>query len=215
MSELFEPPPDPQDMENQPPSVGSSSSSPKLHAGSQPGETQLSRLDQTMEGVLRHLEKLGQKVAAHEAILAEDDGRGAKDKPAAWLHTDPPPTTLPDWVEWFNEMYEPTQRVNRIPACWREHPGLLAELSTLWWSWRVAFIGRQASATDAQNWHDRWLPGFQARMKRWTGSDCLAGHHKPKVAAGGKQRGRGGVAAAVAAAAPRQREQSSNNSNVT
>lgn len=164
-----EPPPDPLDLENGPPAEDS--------AGSQTSDRADGGGEARLDAVEKATEKLMRLVLAHDEILSEDDGSRV-DKPAAWLHTDPPGESLPEWVAWFNEMYAPTQSLNAIPKCWSQHPGLLAELSTLWWTWRLAFIGRKASAEAAQNWHDRWLPGFQSRMTRWASKDCLSGHHK-------------------------------------
>lgn len=169
-----EPPPDPLDLENGPPEpslpTASRGTNPPAGGSAETVENRLVNLEKTID-------KLVNQVVAHAEILSEDDGSRV-DKPAAWLHTDPPPESLPEWVVWFNEMYAPTQTINAIPKCWADHPGLLAELSTLWWTWRLAFIGRKATAEAAQNWHDRWLPGFQSRMGRWVTKECLLGRHR-------------------------------------
>lgn len=191
-----EPPPDPLDLANRAPAepVGTTGGGGGVQA-------RLDEIEKATEHLLGVVERMNRQVNAHDEILAEDDG-SRTDKPAAWLHTDPPGESLPQWVAWFNQMYEPTQNVHEIPQCWSAHPGLLAELSTLWWTWRIAFIGRKASAEAAQNWHDRWLPGFQSRMDRWARKDCLLGNHKvassPRAAATSSEEGRSGKRTAAA-----------------
>ena len=124
-----------------------------------------------------------------EAIEAIDDVLGRlvdlRDgtlKPAPWCYHEPPPhegvDVLPTWVAWWNLRYAPNDAQLRIPDCWAEHGGLAAEVATLEATWRKAFNDARAAPDAAQNWHDRWLPGFLARMKMWLSSDCLSGEHR-------------------------------------
>jgi len=44
--------------------------------------------------------------------------------------------------------------------------------------WRAAFVDPKASPDAAQNWHDRWLPGFMQRRDTWCHKDCRNGTHR-------------------------------------
>ena len=70
------------------------------------------------------------------------------------------------------------EHTRRIPYCWAEHGGLAAEIATLAFSWQRAFNDVKANYDAAQMWHDRWLPGFQQRMRQWIPTDCFDGTHK-------------------------------------
>jgi hypothetical protein len=104
-------------------------------------------------------------------------------RPAPWCYHDPPPVdgvdVLPTWVAWWNLRYAPHDRTKRIPYCWPEHGGLAAEIATLAHTWRKAFDDTKANTDAAQMWHDRWLPGFQQRMRTWAPADCFDDNHKP------------------------------------
>lgn len=105
-------------------------------------------------------------------------GKNRPGEPPAWLHGRPAGDSLAEWVTWFNESgYLPAQPNHRIPACWAQHPGMAAELLTLWHTWQHAFCDPEAEPEAAQNWHDRWLPGVLSRIGVWTPSRCLNGGH--------------------------------------
>lgn len=112
------------------------------------------------------------------------DQRGGEIRPAPWLYHEKPADgenvdLLPTWVAWWNLRYAPVNdRRHKIPLCWQEHGGLAAEIATLYWSWLHAFILAKATADAAQNWHDRWLPGFLSRMPMWAPSSCFEGRHQ-------------------------------------
>jgi predicted transcriptional regulator len=110
-----------------------------------------------------------------------------KDVPAEWAlfavpeRHEHPQATLQLWVEFYNATYvTTTQSVgedhNRaIPGCWLQHPGLAAEVATLAATWRAAFVGPTADPANAQNFHDRWRPGFAARLRTW--APCSTERH--------------------------------------
>ncbi|GAA3612622.1 hypothetical protein [Microlunatus ginsengisoli] len=110
------------------------------------------------------------------------DPRDGTPRPAPWCWHQPPPThsvdILPTWVAWFNTRYAPPDHTRRIPYCWEQHGGLAAEIATLAHSWQRAFNDTKANTDAAQMWHDRWLPGFQQRLRTWIPADCLDGTHK-------------------------------------
>lgn len=107
-----------------------------------------------------------------------------KDEPAewTWFPAPPiagfPPETLAAWVVFYNQTYALSARKDEpnppIPACWTLHPGLATEIATLAAAWRSAFVGPAASAVEAQSWHDRWRPGFAARLRCW--ASCTERH---------------------------------------
>ncbi len=91
----------------------------------------------------------------------------------------PDPLTLTSWIEYFNAVYTPNVaglRLGVIPPCWELHPGLVAEIGTLYRTWRSAFYDEPTEPESAQNWHDRWLPGFMARRSQWIDKQCSDGN---------------------------------------
>ena len=136
-----------------------------------------------------YIEVLHQKVAALEAVEEE-----ATSHLPPWLTFPPPPAgedkgnrgesplfTIAHFVQYYNDVYvgKPGTRAVAIPDCWLDHPGLLAELATLTYTWRAAHIGNKATVRDAQYWHDRWRVGFAERLAtEWTHQHCLSDGHK-------------------------------------
>ena len=132
----------------------------------------------------------------HERISQlEDEQEDQQPQLARWLTYPPPPAaedpeyrgekplfTIAHFVQYYNDTYvgKPGTRAVPIPGCWLDHPGLLAELATLTYTWREAHIGKHATVRDAQYWHDRWRPGFAERLAtEWTHPHCLTDTHKP------------------------------------
>jgi hypothetical protein len=52
-----------------------------------------------------------------------------------------------------------------LPPCWPAHPCAVEELDWLYWDWTTWALEPQARSRDAADWHDRWLPGVQARIQ--------------------------------------------------
>jgi hypothetical protein len=89
-------------------------------------------------------------------------------------------------VDWFNTIYVEVgaKGINgHIPACWRDHPAVVAEVATLAAAWRAAFLAPEASARDAQYWHHTWRHGFAKRLQAWLGDECRRDRHEPGTAA--------------------------------
>ncbi|WP_157183338.1 hypothetical protein [Sciscionella marina] len=136
------------------------------------------------------LEQLTKKLTALEADEETNTARMAR-----WLPYPPPPAaedkqhrretplfTIACFVQYYNATYtgRPGSRAIAIPDCWLSHPGLVAELATLTYTWRAAHLGRGATPRDAQYWHDRWRVGFAERLAtEWVHAHCLADEHKP------------------------------------
>lgn len=135
-----------------------------------------------MEGLTEHVDELADTVEALSKKATADE-----DAPAQWAlfavpeRHEHPQATLQLWVEFYNATYvSTTQSVgedhNRaIPGCWLQHPGLAAEVATLAATWRAAFVGPTADPANAQNFHDRWRPGFAARLRTW--APCSTERH--------------------------------------
>jgi len=135
-----------------------------------------------MEELTEHVDELANAVEALTKKAKADE-----DAPAEWALFDVParhehpPATLQLWVEFYNATYvSTTQSVgedhNRaIPGCWLQHPGLAAEVATLAATWHAAFVGPTADPANAQNFHDRWRPGFAARLRSW--APCSSERH--------------------------------------
>lgn len=131
----------------------------------------LDELEKTVEALLAHVEALTQAVAG-------DQPETSRTEVPPWTGPLPEGDTLADWVHWFNRSgYVPAQSRDHIPTCWAEHPGLMAELHTLWHCWLNAFVNPDAEAEAAQNWHDRWLPGTLNRIRTWVPEKCLTSGH--------------------------------------
>ena len=87
--------------------------------------------------------------------------------------------TFPVWVAWLGSHYViPETGKSIVYDCWAKHDAVVAELATLWQVWRAAFVDPKASPDAAQNWHDRWLPGFMQRRDTWFHKDCRNGTHR-------------------------------------
>ncbi len=156
-------------------------------------DTALSRDDEepTVASMLDRMATLTKQVAELKAQVAAlgKEKKTAKATPAEWawfpvpVLSAHPPATVALWVEFYNATYVTTTSSNStdndhnrpIPECWLQHPGLAAEIATLAASWRAAFVGPDADATSAQNWHDRWRPGFTDRLHGW--APCSSDRH--------------------------------------
>ncbi len=143
----------------------------------------------TVVELTAQVEGLTQHVITLDATVAElvPQTKTAAQAPAEWAwfpppeSTERPPATLALWVEFYNATYVTTTSSsgddhNRaIPGCWLHHPGLAAEIATLAASWRASFVGPGADPVGAQNWHDRWRPGFAERLRAW--APCSSDQH--------------------------------------
>ncbi len=147
--------------------------------------------DPTVVTLLARLESLTEHVADLDAEVAalSKEKKAAKATPAEWAWfpvpavSSHPPATVALWVQFYNATYITTTNANStnndhnrpIPGCWLQHPGLAAEIATLAASWRAAFVGPDADPASAQNWHDRWRPGFTDRLNGW--ASCSPDRH--------------------------------------
>jgi hypothetical protein len=158
----------------------------------QDGASERTTLDGLGASVLKLLgdmeeltEHVGDLDTAVEALTRK--AKADQDAPAEWALFPVPevhehiPATLQLWVEFYNATYVTTSQSvgedhNRaIPGCWLQHPGLAAEVATLAATWRAAFVGPTADPANAQNFHDRWRPGFAARLRTW--APCSTERH--------------------------------------
>ena len=110
-------------------------------------------------------------------------GAGAGAGPARWpwfvLGDIEDDASFPVWVAWLGSHYVmPETGQSIVYDCWAKHDAVVAELATLWQVWRAAFVDPKASPDAAQNWHDRWLPGFMQRRDTWFHKDCRNGTHR-------------------------------------
>ncbi|GGM76485.1 hypothetical protein GCM10012275_54080 [Longimycelium tulufanense] len=134
--------------------------------------------------VLRH--EVDELRAALQELLTEEQRR--RDEPAPWCWFAPPDDAedpreaLAHWVAFYNATYVGSldgAARHRIPSCWRDHPGLAAEIATLAAYWRHSFVGAGAHPGNAQYWHDRYRPGFTDRIPDYVHRTCLDGDHQP------------------------------------
>jgi hypothetical protein len=114
-----------------------------------------------------------------------ESGWSGDDSTAPWLLTSPdmatpdPAQFLIGFIDYYNATFSgQSGRAKPIPACWRNHPGLAAEVPALAYAWRAANQSGGANIRDAEHWLHQWRPGFADRMARdWVPADCFDGRH--------------------------------------
>jgi hypothetical protein len=97
------------------------------------------------------------------------------------------------FIAFYNQTYVGLEgrKAKPIPPCWRQHPGLAMEITTLAYTWLSANLGATADVRDAQTWHHQWRPAFTDRLASdWVSSDCLDGLHTNTVRSPGTRRNR-------------------------
>ncbi|WP_370964956.1 hypothetical protein [Amycolatopsis sp. cg9] len=181
------------DIAERPDGAASNGRHPGEQGGSEPRS--LDELDEVVAGLETVAKVLGQQLEQVSEKLAElTDEPGSDPRLARWLMYLPPDAaedkehrgetplfTVAHFVQFYNETYvgNPGTRAVAIPDCWLDHPGLVAELATLTYTWREAHLGKKATARDAQYWHDHWRPGFAERMAtEWVHQRCRSDGHK-------------------------------------
>ncbi|WIX85801.1 hypothetical protein [Amycolatopsis sp. DG1A-15b] len=160
-----------------------------------PEPRSLDELDEVVAGLETLAKALGRQIEQVSEELAELTEEPETDpRLARWLMFLPPAAaedtehrgetplfTIAHFVQYYNETYvgNPGTRAVAIPDCWLDHPGLVAELATLAYTWREAHLGKNATARDAQYWHDHWRAGFAERMAtEWVHQRCRSDGHK-------------------------------------
>jgi len=83
------------------------------------------------------------------------------------------------FVESYNEIHATAPR-HVIPPCWPRHPGLAVETAVLAWTWYASHIDPAATAHQAAEYYERYLPGFRSRLDDMLGRspmECRQGSH--------------------------------------
>jgi hypothetical protein len=160
-----------------------------------PEPRSLGELDEVVAGLETVAKALGRQIEKLSKKLEElTDEPESDPRMARWLTFLPPAAaedkarreetplfTIAHFVQYYNETYvgNPGTRALAIPDCWLDHPGLVAEIATLAYTWREAHLGKKATARDAQYWHDHLRPGFAERMAtEWVHQRCRSDGHK-------------------------------------
>jgi len=149
-----------------------------------PVATRVAKLEAELAQASGLLARLAQQVTGSgDAPVPRTAGDGAGAEPARlpWfvLGDIEDDATFPVWVAWLGSHYViPETGKSIVYDCWAKHDAVVAELATLWQVWRAAFLDPKASPDAAQNWHDRWLPGFMQRRDTWFHKDCRNGTHR-------------------------------------
>lgn len=114
--------------------------------------------------------------------------RDTADPPAPfWLRLDDQERAarlaeLRDWVDKFARVQYPAY-LDRLPACWANHPDAIWELSNLMTEWtRVYGDPDSRPLQDALWFHERWLPGALGRLApaiRCDATGCRAVRSSP------------------------------------
>ncbi|MFD8500996.1 hypothetical protein [Amycolatopsis sp. NPDC059657] len=173
---------DEQDSGNTPAPVASGRSRAQLDAMTAATWNQVKALNAKLKWLADKVKELESRAEDTAATLPPwlpfEPPAAAEDDPDS---PESPLFTLVHFVEYYNSTYVgyPGTRANAIPDCWLEHPGLVAEVATLTYTWRAAHLGPKATARDAQHWHDRYRPAFAVRMAtEWTHTHCLTQQHR-------------------------------------
>jgi hypothetical protein len=157
---------------------------PGLEPPEDPLAKRVAELEANLAQATLLLARLAKQVTGSEdAPAARAVGGGAGDEPARWpwfvLGDIEDDAAFPVWVAWLGSHYViPETGKSIVYDCWAKHDAVVAELATLWQAWRAAFLDPKASPDAAQNWHDRWLPGFMQRRDTWFHKDCRNGTHR-------------------------------------
>jgi hypothetical protein len=86
---------------------------------------------------------------------------------------------LADLVEWCGSVLRHYPGVaEAMGECWLLHPPAVEELVALQSAWIDAYVGENASAARAMDWHDRHRPGAVARVADIVGT-CTSADHRP------------------------------------
>jgi hypothetical protein len=118
-------------------------------------------------------------------LLAELFGVAAHPRP--WALPSLPDHVVEDltgflgrFVDLLNRAYA-TEEKHVIYPCWALHEGLVRELAVQYALWVDAHQGPGALSVDkAAAWHEKWLPGFQRRIRPYFGdatAQCRPDQH--------------------------------------
>jgi hypothetical protein len=135
---------------------------------------ELMRQAQLISQLRRDLDELAHgttDIAADLLARVEELGDGASTRsaprPWCWRNLGPKAeeelwSQLTEWVDWLRARYP---LAKKVPACWREHPEIVEELTALWLAWQHAYTDANAPLTAPVEWHDHWLPGLLQRFE--------------------------------------------------
>jgi len=157
---------------------------PGLEPPENPLAKRVAELEANLAQATLLLARLAKQVTGSEGTPAPRVAdNGAATEPTRWpwfvLGDIEDDATFPVWVAWLGSHYViPETGKSIVYDCWAKHDAVVAELATLWQVWRAAFVDPKASPDAAQNWHDRWLPGFMQRRDTWFHKDCRNGTHR-------------------------------------
>ncbi|MFI7643924.1 hypothetical protein [Nonomuraea sp. NPDC049400] len=124
-------------------------------------------------------------VVANLAAAPPPSRRGAQtEPPRPWCwprmpHTDKADrlAELGDWLTQVLFAWPSAQRA--ILPCWMRHWDVIEDLSMLYCCWKTAYMGEEATASDAAEFLDRWLPNAITRIEVRL-RPCGQGHHPDK-----------------------------------
>jgi len=144
------------------------------------------RVEELAQALARQQEQLDLLVA----ILDDGGAAGGRERDAPWTIwgadadqiSDGARAAIGEWVCWLTRTYGSDSPGRSLPSCWPDHPGLVAELLTLYYTWRAGFLAAR-TADAAQTWHGLHLPAFLARVDAYVTRDCHAGRHRSQLPA--------------------------------
>lgn len=130
------------------------------------------------------LEQLAAVVAGLSAAPPKGKGTATSEPPRPWCWLRMPHTEkadrlaeLGDWLTQVLFTCPATQRA--VLPCWMRHWDVIEELSMLYCCWKTAYLWEEATAGDAADYLDRWLPNAIVRIEVRL-RPCGQGHHPDK-----------------------------------
>ncbi len=146
------------------------------------------RVEELAQALARQQEQLDLLAAVVGDGAEAAAGRGERDTPWTIWGEDTDELggrvydAIGEWVCWLTRTYSSDSPGRSLPSCWPHHPGLVAELLTLYHTWYTAFLASR-TADAAQTWHGLHLPGFLSRVDAYVTRDCLTGRHRQQLPA--------------------------------
>jgi hypothetical protein len=126
----------------------------------------------------RHITERLDQLATVVAELADKLHEARSRRRAPWWPFLTPEERAAGWgqlIDWlrhtllprqpgFAEALEPGHAGPDATACWYRHPDVVDDLTALYALWRAAYVEPSASAANAAEWLDRWVPATRRRV---------------------------------------------------
>lgn len=143
-------------------------------------------LSERLDALSTAVDELG---AAHTELAKEVHAKASRRR-APWWPLLSPEERAERWAQlvgWlrhtllprqpgFAVALEPGHAGRDATACWFRHPDVVDDLTVLYALWRAAYVEPSASALNAAEWLDRWVPTTRRRVTDAL-KGCTRDHH--------------------------------------